>query len=438
MTIPVDLHQPPKAALDPHDAGRQIAAFLSVQSFLLWSNSPMSAPISAPLLPVYAPPEQLFVRGEGPWLFTDKGDRYLDFIAGIAVNAFGHAHPKLVAALKDQADKLWHLSNMFRVEGQETLARKYVETSFADFVFFTNSGTEAIEGALKMARKYHTANNTPEKIDIIGFQGSFHGRSYAAINASGNPSYLEGFGPRLPGFIQVPFGDHEALKAAVGKTTAAVIVEPVQGEGGVREVPAQCLKGLRELADQHGFLIIFDEVQCGAGRTGKMWAHEWSGVTPDIMAVAKGVGGGFPMGAFLATKEAAKGMVRGVHGTTFGGNPLAMAVGNAVFDLMAEPAFLQSVEDISNHFTQALHGLKDRHPGYVLDVRGKGLLRGLRLAGDPKPAQAHARARNLLVGVAGDNVLRMAPPLVITPEHVATAIATLDAALTVARKEQGL
>jgi acetylornithine/N-succinyldiaminopimelate aminotransferase len=398
----------------------------------------MTAPTPAPLLPVYAPPEQLFVRGQGPWLYTDTGEKYLDFIAGIAVNAFGHAHPMLAAALKDQADKLWHLSNMFRVEGQEKLARKYVETSFADLVFFTNSGTEAIEGALKMARKYHTANGHPERIDIIGFQGSFHGRSYAAINASGNPNYLEGFGPRLPGFIQVPFGDHEALKAAIGPTTAAVIIEPVQGEGGVREVPAQCLKGLREMAEKEGFLIIFDEVQCGAARTGKMWAHEWAGVAPDIMAVAKGVGGGFPMGAFLATKEAAKGMVRGVHGTTFGGNPLAMAVGNAVFDLMAAPGFLSGVEEISNHFTQALHGLKDRHAGYVLDVRGKGLLRGLRLAGDPKAAQAHARSYKLLVGVAGDNVLRMAPPLIITPADVSTAIAALDEALTAARKDQGL
>ncbi|MFZ4120798.1 MAG: aspartate aminotransferase family protein [Caulobacterales bacterium] len=388
----------------------------------------------APILPVYAPPEQVFVKGEGCWLIAKDGRRYLDFIAGIAVNALGHAHPKLVKALQDQSEKLWHLSNMFRVEGQEELARRYVETSFADFVFFTNSGTEAIEGALKTARKYHTANGNPERVDIIGFQGSFHGRSYAAINASGNPSYLEGFGPRLPGYIQVPFADHEALKAAIGPTTAAVILEPVQGEGGVRAVPEQCLKGLRELADQEGFLLIFDEVQCGASRTGKLWAHEWAGVEPDIMAVAKGIGGGFPMGALLVSQKAAKGMVRGVHGTTFGGNPLAMAVGLACFEEIASPAFLQHVNDISNHLGQALEGLKDRHPGIVVELRGKGLLRGLKLNVDPKPVQGIARDKGLLLGVAGDNVLRMAPPLIIEPEHVQQAVAILDATLSEASR----
>jgi acetylornithine/N-succinyldiaminopimelate aminotransferase len=388
----------------------------------------------APILPVYAPPEQVFVRGEGVWLEAKDGRRYLDFIAGIAVNALGHAHPKLVKALQDQAENLWHLSNMFRVEGQEELARRYTQSSFADYVFFTNSGTEAIEGALKTARKYHSANGQPERIDIIGFQGSFHGRSYAAINASGNPGYLEGFGPRLPGFIQVPFADHDALTAAIGPTTAAVILEPVQGEGGVRAVPDQCLRGLRELADKEGFLIIFDEVQCGAARTGKMWAHEWAGVAPDIMAVAKGVGGGFPMGAFLVSEKAAKGMTRGVHGTTFGGNPLAMAVGLACFEELSKPEFLDQVNAMANHFGQALEGLKDRYPGLVLEVRGKGLLRGLKLSVDPKPVQGLARDKGLLVGVAGDNVLRFAPPLVIEPDHVSQAIAILDASLAEAAK----
>ncbi len=387
----------------------------------------------SPLLPVYAPPEQVFVRGEGVYLYAKTGERYLDFIAGIAVNAFGHAHPKLVAALTEQAGKLWHLSNMFRIEGQERLAAKYVASSFADVVFFTNSGTEAIEGALKMARKYHSANGQPERIDIIGFQGAFHGRSYAAINAAGNPAYIDGFGPRLPGFVNLPFGDHEALKAALGPTTAAVIIEPVQGEGGCRAVPDHCLRALREACDAVGALLIFDEVQCGAGRTGKMWAHEWAGVTPDIMAVAKGVGGGFPLGAFLATREAAKGMVRGTHGTTFGGNPLAMAVGNAAFDMLADPAFLAHANDMANHLGQALEGLKDRHKGYVLDVRGKGLLRGLQLAVDPKPVQALARGRKLLVGVAGDNCVRLAPPLVLEAGHVSEAVAILDAALTEAK-----
>jgi acetylornithine/N-succinyldiaminopimelate aminotransferase len=381
------------------------------------------------ILPVYSPPEQIFVRGEGCWIWDEKGDKYLDCIAGIAVNAFGHAPPVLQKALSEQAAKLWHTSNMFKVKGQEELAAKYVRDSFADVVFFTNSGTEAIEGALKTARKYHTANGAPERIDIIGFQGSFHGRSYAAINASGNPSYLDGFGPRLPGFIQVPFGDHDALKAAVGPTTAAVIIEPVQGEGGVRAVPEQCLRGLREMADRHGFLIIFDEVQSGALRTGKMWAHQWSGVTPDIMAVAKGVGGGFPMGAFLATREAAKGMVRGVHGTTFGGNPLAMAVGNAAYDELSKPELTAHVNKVANFLGQALEGVKDRHPDLVVEVRGKGLLRGLKLKVDPKPLQNALRDRKVLVGVAGDNVLRMAPPLIIDEAQISQAVDAIDAAL---------
>ncbi|MGE0740428.1 MAG: aspartate aminotransferase family protein [Hyphomonadaceae bacterium] len=381
------------------------------------------------ILPVYSPPDQVFVRGEGCWIWDEKGDKYLDCIAGIAVNAFGHAPPFLVKALSEQAGKLWHTSNMFKVKGQEELAGKYTRDSFADVVFFTNSGTEAIEGALKTARKYHTANGNAEKIDIVGFQGSFHGRSYAAINASGNPSYLEGFGPRLPGFIQAPFGDLDAVKKLVGPTTAAVIIEPVQGEGGVRAATPEFLRGLRELADKHGFLIIFDEVQSGAGRTGKMWAHEWTGVTPDIMAVAKGVGGGFPMGAFMATKEAAKGMVKGVHGTTFGGNPLAMAVGNAVYDELSKPAFLERVNAIANHLGQALEGVKDRHPDLVVEVRGKGLLRGLKLKVDPKPIQGALRDRKVLVGVAGDNVLRLAPPLVIDEAQISQAVDAIDAVL---------
>ncbi len=382
------------------------------------------------ILPVYSPPEQIFVRGEGCWIWDEKGDKYLDCIAGIAVNALGHAPPVLQKALTEQAAKLWHTSNMFKVKGQEELAAKYVRDSFADVVFFTNSGTEAIEGALKTARKYHTANGHPERIDIIGFQGSFHGRSYAAINASGNPSYLDGFGPRLPGFIQIPFGDEAALRAAIGPTTAALIIEPVQGEGGVRAVPEETLRLYRKLADENGFLLIFDEVQSGAGRTGKMWAHQWSSIAPDIMAVAKGVGGGFPMGAFLATKEAAKGMVRGVHGTTFGGNPLAMAVGNACYDELSKPALLEHVNTVANHLTQALEGLKDRHPNLVVDVRGKGLLRGLKLTVDPKPIQGALRDRKVLVGVAGDNVLRLAPPLVITETEVRQAVDAIDAALT--------
>ncbi len=381
------------------------------------------------ILPVYSPPEQVFVRGEGCWIWDDKGEKYLDCIAGIAVNAFGHAPPFLVKALHEQAQKLWHTSNMFKIKGQEELAAKYTRDSFADVVFFTNSGTEAIEGAIKTARKYHSASGQPERIDIIGFQGSFHGRSYAAINASGNPSYIEGFGPRLPGFVQVPYGDEAALRAAISPTTAALIIEPVQGEGGVRAVPEETLKLFRKLADENGFLIIFDEVQSGAGRTGKMWAHQWSGMTPDIMAVAKGVGGGFPMGAFMATKEAAKGMVVGVHGTTFGGNPLAMAIGNAAYDELSKPEFLDNVNKLANHLSQALEGLKDRHPNLVVETRGKGLLRGLKLTINPKEIQAKLRARKVLVGVAGDNVLRLAPPLVITEEEIRQAVDAIDAVL---------
>lgn len=385
------------------------------------------------ILPVYAPPEQVFVRGEGMHLYTKEGDRYLDFIAGIAVNAFGHAHPRLVAALTEQAGKLWHLSNMFRVEGQERLADKYTAHSFADLVFFTNSGTEAIEGCLKMARKYHSAKGAPERIDIIGFNGSFHGRSYGGINAAGNPSYVDGFGPKLPGYLHAPFGDLDAVKKLFGPTTAAVLLEPVQGEGGVRAASDEFLKGVRKLCDDAGALLIYDEVQSGFGRTGKLWAHEWSGVTPDIMAIAKGMGGGFPVGAFLATADAASGMTRATHGSTFGGNPLAMAVANTAFDMIMEPAFLAHANDMANHLGQQLEGLKDRHAGYVLEVRGKGLLRGLRLAADPKPVQAAARNRKLLLGVAGENCVRMAPPLILEPAHVSEAIATLDAALTEAK-----
>jgi acetylornithine/N-succinyldiaminopimelate aminotransferase len=393
--------------------------------------------VESPLLPVYSPPDLRFARGEGVWLIDDKGERYLDFIAGIAVNSLGHAHPKLVAALTEQAGKLWHTSNMFIVPGQEELARRYVSSSFADVVFFTNSGTEAIEGALKTARKYHDANGAPERIDVIGFSGSFHGRSYAAINAAGNPSYVEGFGPRLPGYKQVGFGDLAALEAAMGPTSAAVLIEPVQGEGGVREASVDFLRGVRALCEAHGALLIFDEVQCGMARTGKLWAHESSGVTPDIMAVAKGVGGGFPMGAFLATREAAKGMTRGVHGTTFGGNPLAMAVGIAVYDEIARPDFLEHVNAVANQFGQGLESLRDRHPDLVLEVRGKGLLRGLKLSIDNKAFQAKLRHRKLLVGVAGDNVVRFAPPLIVSEAEASQALDVIDAALAAQKAEAG-
>ena len=390
---------------------------------------------AAPLMPVYSPAPADFVQGRGVEVFTAEGKRYLDFIAGIATNSLGHCHPKLVAALTDQANKIWHMSNMYQTELQRSLAQKYVDATFADVVFFANSGTEAIEACLKLTRKYHSAKGNPERIEILGFEGAFHGRSYGAINAAANPNYLAGFGPPLPGYRQLPFGDHDALKAAIGPTTAGIILEPVQGEGGVRAVPNECLQGLRAVCDEHDILLIFDEVQSGAGRTGKLFAHEWAGITPDVMAVAKGMGGGFPMGACLATAEAAAGMVRGVHGSTFGGNPLAMAVGHATFDEISQPEFLEHVRDISNHLHQSLAGLKDRYPDLVVDVRGKGLLVGLKLTIDPLKVRQLCFERGMLVGTAGQNVLRMAPPLIVSPDDVSEAISILDAALAAAQAE---
>ena len=386
----------------------------------------------APLMDTYSPPDLDFERGEGAYIFEKSGERYLDFISGIAVNGLGHAHPKAVAALKDQAEKLWHTSNMFRVPGQLELAEKYCLDSFADRVFFTNSGTEAVECALKTARHYHFAQGRPDRYRIITFTGAFHGRSYGAINAGGNPKYLEGFGPALEGFDQVEFGDHDALKAAVTEETAAIIVEPVQGEGGVRAVSDVHLRGLRELCDEHSLLLIYDEVQCGAGRTGKLWAHEWAETgQPDIMAVAKGVGGGFPMGACLTTEAAGDHMKVGTHGSTFGGNPLAMAVGNVVYDELTADGFLQNVVDMSNLLRQQLAGLMDAHPDKIEDLRGRGLLIGLKLKDGyvNRTLAATARRHHLLMGAAGDNVARMAPPLIITEDHVREAVGALDKTL---------
>ncbi len=386
----------------------------------------------APLMDTYSPPDLNFERGEGAYIFERSGDRYLDFISGIAVNGLGHAHPKAVAALKEQAEKLWHTSNMFRVPGQLELAEKYCRDSFADRVFFTNSGTEAVECALKTARHYHFAQGRPDRYRIITFTGAFHGRSYGAINAGGNPKYLEGFGPAMEGFDQVEFGDHDALKAAITEETAAIMVEPVQGEGGVRAIPDVCLRGLRELCDEHGLLLIYDEVQCGAGRTGKLWAHEWAQTgQPDIMAVAKGVGGGFPMGACLTTEAAGDHMKMGTHGSTFGGNPLAMAVGNVVYDELTADGFLQNVVDMSNVLRQQLAGLVDAHAEKVEDLRGRGLLIGLKLKDGyvNRTLAAKARSHHLLMGAAGDNVARMAPPLIITEDHVREAVGALDKAL---------
>ena len=387
------------------------------------------------IMGVYNRTPLAFERGEGARLFTTDGDAYLDCMAGIAVNALGHANPKLVQAVKDQAEKLWHVSNIFTIPGQEKLAKALTDATFADVVFFTNSGTEAVECAIKTARKYHWAKGHPEKIDIIGFEGSFHGRTLAAVNASGNASYLEGFGPRMPGFVQLPYGDHEALKAAIGPTTAAIIIEPVQGEGGARALPDQCLRGLRELCDEHGILLILDEIQCGLGRTGKLFAYEWAGVTPDIMCVAKALGGGFPVGACLATVEAAQGMTVGSHGSTYGGNPLAMAVGLVAVEELNKPELLAHVREVAGYFTQQFEGLKSRFPDVIADIRGKGLLIGLKLVTPNREFMQHCRDQHLLVAGGGDNCVRLLPPLTLTLDEAREAVEKIERACEAARAQ---
>ena len=384
--------------------------------------------MSNAVLPVYGPSPVVFARGEGVRMYDDKGRVYLDFIAGIAVTSLGHCNPVLVKALTEQANTLWHTSNMFRVPGQERLAQRYVDLTFADYAFFTNSGAESIEGCIKIARRYHWAKGAPERIGILSFEGSFHGRTLGGINAGAQEQYREGFGPRLPGFRSIPFGDHEALKEAIkAPDLAAVLIEPVQGEGGVRAVPDQCLKGLRDLCTEHGVLLIYDEIQCGGGRTGKLFHHQWvAGAEPDLLAAAKGIGGGFPMGMILATAEAASGMAKGVHGTTFGGGPLAMAVGNAVLDVMTGEGFFEQVRRVAGTMQQGMESLKGRYPELVLDVTGAGLLRGLRMKDDPIPLRGKLSDRGLLVGTAGNNTLRLAPPLVVTEDDVREAIDIID------------
>jgi acetylornithine/N-succinyldiaminopimelate aminotransferase len=382
------------------------------------------------VLGTYARQNIVFERGEGSWLITSGGERYLDFGSGVAVNALGHAHPRLVAALTEQASKLWHTSNLYRVGNQEQLAERLVSATFADRVFFCNSGAEACEGAIKTARRYHFVAGHPERNRIITFQGAFHGRTLATIAAGGNAKYMEGFAPDMGGFDTVPFGDHAALESAIGPETAAIMIEPVQGEGGVRTVPAACLKGLRELCDQNGLLLIFDEVQCGMGRTGKLFAHEWTGVAPDIMAVAKGLGGGFPIGAFLTTAEAGKVMTPGTHGSTFGGNPLATAVGSAVLDVMLDPDFLPTVRQRANRLGQGLASLKDRFPDIVAEVRGSGLLAGLKLNPPAADAVKAALAQKLLVVAASDNVVRVLPPLTVSDAELSDGIARLSQAFS--------
>ncbi|MGH6815014.1 MAG: aspartate aminotransferase family protein [Hyphomicrobiaceae bacterium] len=383
------------------------------------------------VMPTYARQELVFERGEGCWLISATGERYLDFAGGVAVNALGHAHPRLIAALTEQARKVWHTSNLYRVAGQESLARRLCEAApWAQRVFFCNSGAEACEGAIKLTRRYHHVSGRPDKKRIVTFKGAFHGRTLATIAAGGNEKYLEGFGPDMPGFDVLPFGDHEAVERAIGPETAAIMIEPVQGEGGVRVVPNQCLRGLRELCDKHGLLLIFDEVQCGFGRTGKLFHYEWAGVVPDVMAIAKGLGGGFPVGAFLAAEEAAKGMTPGTHGSTFGGNPLAMAVGNAMLDAVTEPGFLDAVRQKGLRLKQELARLKDEHPGMVEEIRGAGLLAGIRVKPPAGEVVTACIAEKLLAVASGDNVVRLLPPLNASEEELSDAVKRLSTALT--------
>jgi acetylornithine/N-succinyldiaminopimelate aminotransferase len=347
--------------------------------------------------------------------------------AGIAVNVLGHANPDLTAALTSQAGKLWHVSNLYEIPQQQELADRLVEATFADTVFFTNSGTESAELAIKMARKYWFEKGEPRE-EIIAFTGAFHGRSTAAIAASGAEKMVKGFGPLMPGFVQVPFGDHDALRAAISDKTCAVILEPVQGEGGIMPVPDQCLKGLRDLCDETGALLILDEVQCGVGRTGRLFAHEWAGIEPDIMMVAKGIGGGFPLGAVLATEKAASGMVVGTHGSTYGGNPLACAVGNAVMKIVADSDFLAEVQRKSGALRQKLEGLVASHPDIFESVRGSGMMLGLKCKAVNLDVVQASYDAELIVIPAADNVVRLLPPLNITDDDIAEAVDRLDKA----------
>ncbi|AGT10096.1 aspartate aminotransferase family protein [Paracoccus aminophilus] len=380
------------------------------------------------VLPTYNRADLAFEKGEGVWAITADGTRYLDLGAGIAVNVLGHANPDLVAALTDQAQKIWHVSNLYHIPGQEKLADLLVANTFADTVFFTNSGTEAAELAIKMVRKYWDSEGQPERIEILTFEGAFHGRSTGAIAASGSEKMTKGFGPLLPGFRSLPWGDMEALKAAISDKTAAIMLEPIQGEGGIRPLPDADLKLIRELCDQTGALLVLDEVQAGMGRTGKLFAHEWAGISPDIMMVAKGIGGGFPLGALLATEKAAKGMVAGTHGSTYGGNPLGAAVGTRVMEIVATPEFLAEVNRKAGLFRQKLEALVAAHPNTLEGVRGQGLMLGLKTKVAPADLVKAGYAEHILTVPAADNTLRLLPPLNITDDEIAEAVARLDKA----------
>lgn len=383
-------------------------------------------PVIAPLMPTYARADLVFERGEGVYLFAAGGRKYLDFGAGVAVVSLGHCHPHLVKALQAQAATLWHCSNLYRIPGQERLAERLVAASFADSVFFSNSGAEAVECALKMLRRYHDETGNPQRYRTIVTAEAFHGRTLATIAAGGQPKHMKGFDPVVGGFDRVAFGNLNEARAAIGPETAAILVEPVQGEGGTRAAPDDYLKGLRAMADEFGLLLILDEVQSGMGRTGKLFAHEWAGIRPDVVATAKGLGGGFPVGATLAVEKVARVMTAGSHGSTFGGNPLAMAAGNAVLDVLLADGFLARVERIGKFLRAEVEALARRHPRVVAEVRGMGLLLGLKTHPENLAAVKALRESGLLVVPAGDNVVRLLPPLVIEDAHVKEAIAIMD------------
>jgi acetylornithine/N-succinyldiaminopimelate aminotransferase len=400
--------------------------------------------VTSHLLPTYSRVDLAFERGEGVWLTATNGERYLDFTSGIAVNALGHAHPHLVEALTDQAGKLWHVSNLFRIPQAERLADRLCAATFADVVFFGNSGAEAMECAIKMARKYHAVAGHPERFRIITFEGAFHGRTLGTLAAGGQKKYLDGFGPVVEGFDQLIAGDLDVVKQAITPETGGILIEPIQGEGGVRVIPPAFLKGLREIADQHGLLLIFDEIQTGIGRTGELFAYQKAGVTPDIMAIAKAIGGGFPLGGCLATEEAGRGMTAGTHGSTFGGNPLATAMGNAVLDVVLESGFLDRVKHLGLLMKQRLAEIKDRHPAVIDEVRGEGLLMGVRAVVPAGELVDALRAEKVISIASGDNVVRLVPPLIISEADMAEAMTRLDraaarieASLEPPRKAQG-
>ena len=383
-----------------------------------------------PVLPTYARADLEFVKGKGAWLTEADGSHFLDLASGIAVNSLGHAHPDLVKIIKSQAEKLWHVSNLYEIPQQRALAEILVENSFADTVFFTNSGTESCELAVKMARKYWFEKGYHDKFEIITFEGSFHGRSSAGIAATASEKMTKGFGPLLPGFLSINWNNHEAIKNSISDRTAAILLEPIQGEGGIRVVPEQCLKGIREFCDENNILLILDEVQCGVGRTGKLFAHEWAEIEPDIMMVAKGIGGGFPLGAVLAKENAASGMTAGTHGSTYGGNPLGCSVGLKVMDIISNPNFLLDVNHKAKNFRAGLSELLNKNTSIFEEVRGKGLMLGLKCKVQNIDVVNAGYSNKLLTVPAGDNVVRLLPPLTISDKEIKQALEKLDCVMT--------